>query len=272
MAISRTTEEILILAKTYPTPSTQYRETTCVAGLTEKGKLRRLFPVPYRFLTPNAKFEKWEWMKASVATTPNDRRPESRRIDADSIQLLDKKIGTEDGWWDRRQLIEPHVVEDFTQLEARRKRSDETLGFLRPKAITKLIITPSKEPEWTKEDLNKLTQDGLFDSEEMKNRFVLRKVPFDFHYEYITGDEVQKHKITDWEVSMLFWNCRRSHGPDWEAPFRQKLEIEFQKRDLFFLMGTIHRFPDHWLIVGIVYPPKPPSTPVARQIDLGLGL
>jgi hypothetical protein len=27
--------------------------------------------------------------------------------------------------------------------------------------------------------------------------------------------------------------------------------------DLMFLMGTIHRFPNQWLIVSLIYPPKP---------------
>ena len=41
------TEELLILTKTYPSPSTTYRETTCVAAINNKGALRRLFPVPW---------------------------------------------------------------------------------------------------------------------------------------------------------------------------------------------------------------------------------
>jgi hypothetical protein len=35
-------------------------------------------------------------------------------------------------------------------------------------------------------------------------------------------------------------------------------------------MGTIHRFPDQWLIVGIIYPPKPAPTH-SQQLGLSLG-
>jgi hypothetical protein len=28
-----------------------------------------------------------------------------------------------------------------------------------------------------------------------------------------------------------------------------------------FLMGTIHRFPNQWLIVSLIYPPKLPTEP-----------
>ena len=52
------TEELLILTKTYPSPSAQYRETTCVAAVNREGKLRRLFPVPYRLLDGESQFKR----------------------------------------------------------------------------------------------------------------------------------------------------------------------------------------------------------------------
>ena len=113
--IARNREQLLILTKTYPSPSAKYRETTCVAALTRTGELRRLFPVPYRFLVDETKFKKWEWIEASVATTSSDRRPESRRIDVDSIELLGERVDTAGGWYDRQQLIGPQIVE-FTNL------------------------------------------------------------------------------------------------------------------------------------------------------------
>ena len=43
-------EEVLILAKTYPSPSAQYVETSCVAGITRNGAMVRLYPVPFRMI------------------------------------------------------------------------------------------------------------------------------------------------------------------------------------------------------------------------------
>jgi hypothetical protein len=65
----------------------------------------------------------------------------------------------------------------------------------------------------------------------------------------------------DWEAGALFWNCRNRYRGDWEAAFRAKLEHELPSADLIFLMGNIHRFPDQWLIVSLIYPPKRPSEP-----------
>ena len=210
--MSRTVEELLILTKTYPSPSTKYRETTCVAAITRNGEMRRLFPVPYRFLTDDTQFKKWEWIRASVATTTADQRPESRRIDVDSIELLGERVGTDDNWFERRQIVESHVVEDFHTLEERRKTSGQTLGFIRPKAVSSFEITPAKESTWSDEDYQKLAQDGLFDTEEMRSRVVLQKVPFDYYYKYISGENVHRHKVVDWEGGALYWNCLHRYG------------------------------------------------------------
>jgi hypothetical protein len=275
-ALQTITEELLILTKTYPSPSTQYRETTCVAAVTKQGKMRRLFPVPYRLLDGDAQFKKWEWITARVVATDKDRRPESRRIDADSIQRPGKLVDTKHGWGERLQCIEPHIVPTFAALEARRQTSSETLGFLKASKIVELKITAAKDPDWTEADRTRLSQDGLFDSVEIKKRPPLRKLPYDFHYCYECatpgGTEVNTHKLTDWEVGALYWNCIRLYGArGWESKFRERLETDFAEKDMLFLMGTIHRFPDHWLIVGIVYPPKLPAGG-GRQLGLGLGL
>ena len=104
-----------------------------------------------------------------------------------------------------------------------------------------------------------------------KKIVTLRKLPFDFHYRYACniGDVTheQRHKIVDWEAGALYWTCRSKYRDRWEAAFRAKLEQDLPAADLMFIMGTIHRFPDQWLIVSLIYPPKQPSGP-SRQGSL----
>jgi NAD-dependent SIR2 family protein deacetylase len=123
-----------------------------------------------------------------------------------------------------------------------------------------LDITPTEELDWTEDERIKLTQEGLFDTDEVRARLPLRKIPFRFHYRYECegphGVEQKRHLILDWEACALYWNCVRLYGEDWEAKFRQKLEDEFKQKDLMLLMGTMHRIPHQWLIVGLYYPPK----------------
>jgi hypothetical protein len=267
-------ERLLILTKTYPSPSGQYRETTCVAAVNEKGEMRRIFPVPFRLLEGGSRFHKWEWIEADVQTTSKDQRPESRRIDVDSIARSGTVIPTDDHWSQRRRWIDAQIVPSYAALEQRRQTTGETLGILRPTKLVSLDITPVAETEWTPDDTQKRTRDGLFDTPEVRGRAPLRKLPLDLHYRYeietAEGVETLRHKITDWETGALYWHC---HGkPNCHALLRQRLESEFSQKDLLLLMGTIHRFPDQWLIVGLIYPPKPPAPPNERQLDLGLGL
>ncbi len=181
-------------------------------------------------------------------------------------------IGTENEWGERLQWVEPHIIPSFYALEKRRQETGETLGLLCPSRILSLEIKPVQQSDWTPQDLEKLTRDGLFDTPAVKARPPLRKLPFDFYYRYeiITesGVETHRHKLTDWEIGALYWNC---HGrTNCEALLRQKLETEFSAKRLMFLMGTVHRFPDQWLIVGLIYPPKPQPKPGGKQLDLGL--
>lgn len=261
-------ERLLIITKTYPAPSRKYRETSCAAAINEQGKLRRLFPIPFRLLDGDLQFQRWEWISARIRRADNDKRPESYRIDVDSIKRLGK-VGTSAAWAERYQWIEPHFQKSFKDLEIRRQSTGETLGFIRPKTFS-LIIKQASNSEWTEEEKVKLIRDGLFDSPEVISRIPLKKVPFDFYYKYeCSSDDVQQdtHKITDWEVGSLYWKCVNRYGAQWEKYFRQKLGDEFlTTKELLFMMGTMHRFPDQWLIVGLVYPPKVS----ARQISMML--
>ncbi|SEP19499.1 hypothetical protein SAMN05216316_1969 [Nitrosovibrio sp. Nv6] len=52
-------ERILILAKTYPSPSTQYVETSCIAGINEHAAMRHMHPVPFRLIGRDQQFRRW---------------------------------------------------------------------------------------------------------------------------------------------------------------------------------------------------------------------
>jgi hypothetical protein len=259
---------ILILCKTYPSPSGKHIETSCVAGMEEDGRLIRLFPIQFRLIEDQKQFKKWQWVNARIGKAPNDHRPESHKIFSDTIVCDGKPLSTRQGWQARReQLGKIPIFDNFASIDAARESRGVTLGLLRPSRVLGLDVTPTSKPDWTKEEKEKLVQHerqgGLFDETDAKRISTLKKVPFDFHYRYAcrVGDTTReyRHKIADWEVGALYWNCRSRYGDDWEEAFRNKIEKELTATDLMFLMGTIHRFPDQWLIVSLIYPPKLPS-------------
>lgn len=71
---------ILILCKTYPSPSGKHVETSCVAGLSEDGSFIRLFPVPFRLISGEKRFHKWQWITARIEKAPADHPPKAIRF------------------------------------------------------------------------------------------------------------------------------------------------------------------------------------------------
>lgn len=263
--MATTVERILILAKTYPSPSAKHTETSCVAGINEAGQSRRLYPVPFRLITGDRQFKKWQWIQVRIEKSPADHRPESHRIFVDTIQVEDV-LTTEKKWALRRLWLEKlPSFHSFAALETSREQDGISLALLRPKRLVKLEIVAADHAEWTDEEMAKLLQEqnqgNLFEQEEDRKQLkLLKKLPFDFYYHYACdtpdGEIIYKNKIVDWEIGMLFWHCKKSHASEWEVPFRAKLETDFAEKDLMFMMGNIHRFQHQWLIISLKYPPK----------------
>lgn len=268
-------QRILILCKTYPSPSARYVETSCVAGIDESGRLIRLFPVPFRLVEDEQQFKKWQWISTRVRRAQDDARPESHRVSVDTIQLLGHPLSTLDHWRARRLAIQGlPVFASFDELEAARVQHGTTLGLVRPSLLLDVDITAADHPDWTETEKAKLLQEqmqgNLFDAlEDQRTLKTLRKLPYNFHYRYecaaAAGTSVYKHKLVDWEAGALYWHiCRK---PNWQAAFRQKFVIDFNQREVLFLMGTVHRFPGQWLIVSVLYLPRLPET-LTRQTPL----
>jgi hypothetical protein len=262
MALQFHKTRLLVLCKTYPSPSSGYVETSCVAAMTEEGSLLRLYPVPFRLLEETSQFRKWQWIEADIAKAPDDHRPESYRIRADTLRCIGEPVSTRNDWADRRHWLEKlRSFESFAELEAARISEGTTLGLLVNQRIESLQVKPSRSPTWTDDELAKLvkTQGELFNEQVGRAMRVLRKVPHDFHYVYrpidARGANSSCHKIVDWEAGALYWNLQQNNPDNWGALFRQKFEQQLPAADLMFLMGTIHRFPDQWLIVSLIYPP-----------------
>ena len=119
-------KKILILCKTYPSPSAKHIETSCVAGMDETGKLIRLYPVPFRLVADAQQFKKWQWIRARVKKSSDDHRTESHRISVDTIEILGEPLSTKNSWGERRIAVDPvEVFDSFSALEdARKSRGD----------------------------------------------------------------------------------------------------------------------------------------------------
>ena len=78
-------KRVLITVRTYPVPATKSIEASCTAGITDDSQWVRLFPVPYRLMDQDKRFSKWQWIDVSLLKAPGDPRPESYKLNVDTI-------------------------------------------------------------------------------------------------------------------------------------------------------------------------------------------
>jgi hypothetical protein len=85
------TRRVRILVKAYPQPGNKYEETVCCAGIDEDSReLLRLFPIRYRRLSPENRFDRFDQVKMSMEQYTRDPRPESYHVDEDSLRVTAK--------------------------------------------------------------------------------------------------------------------------------------------------------------------------------------
>ncbi len=249
-------KRVLITVRTYPTPAKKGIEVSCTGGVTDAGEWIRLFPVPYRFLEPDRRFKKYQWIDVETMKARDDPRPESFKLNIESIEIF-AEVPPVNEWRARKEIIFPLKRPSLCQIQReQREQNGPTLGIFKPAEIRRLMITPT-DPDWTANQKFILSQQ-LF-SFETQPSHQLEKIPFDFRYEFrCTDPACRGHKClcTDWEMGESYRKWRREYGSDWEEKFRERYQTYIiEKRDTHFYVGTVHQHPNTWIIVGLFYPP-----------------
>jgi hypothetical protein len=250
------TKRVLITVRTYPVPARRGIEVSCTAGVSD-GKWIRIFPIPYRFLTPDQRFTKYQWIDVDVTRPRNDVRSESYTLRIDSIRRTET-VGTADYWRARKDIIFPLRRNSLCEISRDRQNGGPTLGIFRPDKISRLIIKAADQPDWTPQQQAILSQQLL--GFEHAPKTALEKIPFDFLYDFRCADPACKgHKMTctDWEMGAAYRRWRDQYGTRWEAKFRQRFERDMiSKNETHFYVGNMHQHQNNWLVVGLFYPPK----------------
>ncbi len=248
----------LILVKTYPNPSASLQEVVCTAAVDHNGNFVRLFPIPFRTMDEAARFKKWQWIQAAVTKADNDSRLESFKVDATSITSLDVMPPKEKGWRARWAHVESLVSPSLEYV----KTTDASIALIKP-ATFDLVFTDEPEPEWTKEQREKLLgAQGAVDlfgnaSAPLK---LLEKLPVKIQYRYTCSDPIcngHQQLFEDWEVGQSWrsWSRRYPDRAELEQMLRQRyVVIPREKDNLFLFVGTMARHPDTWLVIGHAQP------------------
>lgn len=270
-------ERILITVKTYPTLSAKYGELVCTAGLRQDGSWIRIYPVPFRQLEAYQKFPKYSFIEAEVIRNTKDARPESHKVNTDTLNLTGDELSTNDHWRERRQWVlkRGSVHTNLTELIDLNKQGTLSIATFKPAKIIDFKAEPDK-PDWGIEKLAAVdalaSQGDLFSGWKGADLAALiRKLPWKFSY--TLEDSAGKRStmmIEDWEIGELYWNCLKTSKSPAEAveKVRQKYFTEFATKDLYLYLGTTRKY-DRWasnpfVIIGVFYPP------IQQQAELDL--
>lgn len=270
--------KVLITVKTYPAISTKYGETVCTAGIKEDGKWIRIYPLPFRKLDYEKRFNKYDWVELELKRNTNDFRPESYRpLNFEEIQDLGNIKADGGTWEERRKFVLKNVYTNLEKLigEAKDKQICTSLAVFKPNRI--LDFTYEKvEDSWDDKKVKYIESEkkqlNLFESkdeEDIENFEVVSKLPYKFKYKF-TDDSGKESNlmIEDWETGALYWNTLRSCNGD-EVRACEKVKEKYfndlaKTRDLYFYLGTtkMNHFTarNPFVIIGAFYP-KPIEQP-----------
>jgi hypothetical protein len=279
MSTPHETIDLIPLVKAYPALSKKYGEVSCIAGVRMSGpespEWIRLYPVPFRSLSDDSRFAKYQPIRVRVQRHGGDRRPETRRPDRDSIELAGPPIPSDHGWRSRRRFVEPLIAPSMCEIR-RRQRSDGTsLAVFRPREVVDLIIERADVNEGKREIARTwAAQPSLLDEVPPDERRYqvreLEQVPWSFKYRYLCADPhcpTHTQSIIDWEIAELYRHVR--HRDDWQDRLKARWigELCAPNRDTAFFVGNQHQHPGSFLVLGVWWPPRQPEQLALRGLD-----
>ena len=237
---------VIIIVKATPQPTNKHQEIVCTAGITHSEQWVRLFPISFRKLEETQKFKRWDIVEYTWRRPDNDPRPESRRADQRSLNIVGSISHNE-----RFNLIDPLIVENLKTVH----NAGRSFAFVRPRNIRfKIKKRPSDELKTAKNRYDQFTrQANLFE----KPLIPYEPCPYSFHYNYELAEGSRAGTCQDWELDGTFFHWRRKYGEQSALErIRDRWGTEFRYKDIVFAMGTHSKWRDTRLINGIIQLPR----------------
>jgi hypothetical protein len=252
---------VLILVKAAPQPSRRYGDTVCVAGLEgglENPRWIRLYPVPFRYLDGDRQFHKYQIIKVITRDAGSDKRPESRKINAESIEL-GRQLKP---WSPRAEWVER--VEGPTMCgmlaAVRQDMNGPSLGAIRPAEAEGLVF--ERHPGWTPEQLQRFedyrNQGDLF-TEVPPRMLEAPKFVVSLRYRceaLACGGHEQR--IIDWELNAVQFRFRNLPDDELRAIIIERFfRIPFAERKSPLIFVGNQEKPERrasFTVLGLYYP------------------
>lgn len=223
----------------------------------DSGKWARLYPVPFRDLDENKRFKKYTVIEAAVRKASEDRRPESHKINVDSINHVDY-LDTKNGWARRKAIVLPSISRSYCEILRQQEASDLSMAAFRPADVGFA---------WEKASVRYGDRrDACYAQLSFINptRRALEPVPYNFRYEFRCAGESacpgHDLPIIDWELSAAWFHWHKKDSDTDSLLVKIKHNwldvICSPERDTLFFVGNTKRFRDVFMVGGVFYPPK----------------
>ena len=240
----RQTEKALIVVKSDLHLSKHHGETVCVAGLTEGGKWRRLYPIKFRKLPKEDQFTRWDWVEYTFEPSVKDKRLESRPVLEGSLSIVSKNYS---------EKLRPEIVEKSLRSSFSEAASlGETLCMIRPDEV-KFIAKKKSTSEFEREQNEfeqHCSQKDLF----YQDLPTPVPCPYDFRVSFRDGDgrEFNRH-CDDWETSATYYNLIKAYSErEVLETLKRRYSEEYPRKGMALAFGTHSLWPNQWLLVGII--------------------
>lgn len=257
-------DRALVLVKAYPQPSQKYEETVCCAGINIRGEFLRLYPIRYRRLPKEKRFDRWDIIEFESTRSADDHRPESRHVSEDSIVIV--ASGERMSEAQRTALWAPHVAPSLVALREENVATSKSLGVIRPDPDSVKFI--ARKLKQSAEDAAFRTmyqqhQASLIDDAALPKL----TVEYEFSYRFTCGGNSHEMKIHDWEVQAAYFAYRQRYGDECLMRLRIEYETNMPQRNLHLVMGTMKAHPRQFIIIGLLRSALAPED-VTRQGSL----
>lgn len=231
------------MIKAAPDIGQKHGETVCVAGIDYDGNWHRLYPVPFRDLKCSQRFKRWDLIEFRWRTAPDDKRVESKRVDPQSIHVVNSVPVAERHAFARRALVDSLD----RQLDLNR-----SFALIRPRK-PRFSIIPYSAAELEKETS---LRERIHHQTDMFSDPSISKEPppYRFNYKFEFDGKRRNFNCIDWETEATFFKWRNMYGEQETLKrMQEKFGEEWPRKGIAFAMGT-HRNPNWktWLLSGIL--------------------
>ncbi|WP_156943106.1 hypothetical protein [Pseudogulbenkiania sp. MAI-1] len=240
------------MVKAHPQPSKTYNETVCCAGVCmESGAFLRLYPIPYRQLKREQRFNRFDIIEATCWKS-EDPRPESHKLDPDSIRVM-KQPGSKAKAESSPRLWLPHVSDSLETLRQQNVDESRSLGIIKPDAgSVEFIVSKLSEAKIEEQEaaLSVHQQSLLFNDNATAP---LPPPEYVFKFRFTSNGKQSEMKLHDWEVQAAYWNFRKMYGEsEGLNQLRYKYQEEIPQQNLHLILGTMLAHPRQFITIGLL--------------------